>query len=180
MKNCILAPRPLTVLICVGFIITAQTCLALDPESSTLPTALTSDLRETTSLVTAIFKVLGSLAVVVGLMLLLFFLLKKYGFNKGLSATGSLINVVESRMIAPKKYIAVVEIANKCVAVGITDNSMTLLTDVDNSFINDSNAPRQKSSTVPFSGLLKKAAHARQNQSQPTGSETKNEEAANA
>nr|MBF0221634.1 flagellar biosynthetic protein FliO [Desulfobulbaceae bacterium] len=178
MKNQLLSPRPLTMLVCVGFIIKAQTCLAIDPASTTLPTTLSSDLRETTSLIAELFKVMGSLAVVVGIMLLLFFLFKKSAFNKGLSAAGSLINVVESRMIAPKKYIAVVEIANKYVAVGITDNSITLLTDLESSVLHNANRSGQKSAASPFSGMLKKATRAIQKR--PQSADSRGEEATDA
>jgi flagellar biosynthetic protein FliO len=150
------------ILFTLGVILTAQWCLALEPNTA-MPSPLANDLRETTSLMAAIFKVTGSLAVVIGLMLLLFFLFKKFGLNKGLSAGGSLINVLESRLVAPKKYVAIIEIASKCVAVGITDTNITLLTELDSSADGSITNPGRKKETASFPSLLKKAAQSTRN-----------------
>jgi flagellar biogenesis protein FliO len=114
---------------------------------------------------TAIFKVTGSLTLVIGIMLLLFFLFRKIGLNKGLSQSGSLINVLESRLVAPKKYVAIIEIASKCVAVGITDNSMTLLTEIDSPPGGSTASTRPKKEAFSFPGLLKQATQSIQNKS---------------
>ena len=180
MKTRLISHKALSCLFTFGILWTAQTCLALEANTNVVPSPLTNDLRETTSLVTAIFKVMGSLATVVGLMLLLFFLFKKFGFNKGLSRSGSLIKVIESRLVAPKKYIAIVEIADKCVAVGITDNSITMLTDVDSTFAENSKNSKNHDEAPSFTGLLKKATHSIQNKSGVEGKETRTKEANNA
>lgn len=142
--------------------LTASNCLAFDPDTVGTKPALAHDLRETTSLITAIVKVTGSLAVVVGLMLALIYLLKRSGFGKGVAPTGSLITVLESRMVAPKKYIAIVKIADKNVALGITDQTITMLTDVDLS--KEASNPVQATGdkdAASFSGLLRRASGAR-------------------
>jgi len=82
------------------------------------------------SLLAAIVKVFGSLLVVVGLMLLILYGIKRSGFGSGRSRGGSAIAVLETRMVAPRKYIAIVEIAGKCLAVGITEHNINLLADL--------------------------------------------------
>ncbi len=85
---------------------------------------------------------------------------KKAGINKGLRDT-SLIRVLDNKMVAPKKYIAIVEIAGKTVSLGVTDHNINLLTEIDPSALNalPSNSTLSSSSSLPlkFSGLLAKA-----------------------
>ena len=83
-----------------------------------------------TSLLAAIAKVFGSLLVVVGLMLVLLYFIKRAGIGSGRSRGGSAITVLETRMVAPRKYIAIVEIADKCLALGITEHNINLLADL--------------------------------------------------
>ncbi len=89
---------------------------------------------ETMTLVVAIVKVVGSLAVVVGLMLVAMHFVKKLGIGRAMLQSGKLIEVIDSRMIAPKKYVAVVRIADECVALGVTDQQITLLAKVNDRF----------------------------------------------
>lgn len=107
----------------------ALLCLAAATAGAAEPAALPSPATgQTMSLLTAILKMAGSLAVVVTLMFLLLYFLKKTGLNQGGGRAGSLIRVMDTRMIAPKKYIAIVEIADQCLAVGITEHNINLLT----------------------------------------------------
>ncbi len=88
-------------------------------------------LKETAGLVSAIAKVFGALAVVVALMMLLVIIIKKLGLSNGLTKTGTSIKIIETRMVAPKKYIAIAQIAGKHLALGITDNNINLLTELN-------------------------------------------------
>jgi flagellar biosynthetic protein FliO len=119
-----------------------------------------SGYSETASLISAIFKVVGSLAVVVALMVVFIYLLKKTGINRGLREN-SLIQVLETKMVAPKKYIAIVEIAGKAVSLGVTENNITLLTEVEPSRLSGLNSPLGASSSTSlpqqFAGFLAKA-----------------------
>lgn len=116
---------------------------------------------ETLTLVIAIVKVVGSLAVVVGLMLLAMHFVKKLGIGRAMLQSGKLIDIIDSRMIAPKKYVTVVKIADECVALGVTDQQITLLANVDGHFQKDgedsSTAPRQKN-RPSFASALERAA----------------------
>lgn len=87
-------------------------------------------MSETTSLMTAIAKVTGALIVVIGLMLLLLHVIKRSGLGSGGGRSGSAITVLETRMVAPKKYITIVDIAGQCLALGVTDHTITRLADL--------------------------------------------------
>lgn len=86
------------------------------------------DKSEMLTLFSAIAKVAGSLGIVVGLMFLVVYMFKKVGMGKTGISNSSLIRVMDTRMIAPKKYVAVLQLADEFVAVGVTDESINLLT----------------------------------------------------
>ncbi|MBU0484020.1 MAG: flagellar biosynthetic protein FliO [Proteobacteria bacterium] len=119
---------------------------------------LTSQVRETASLFGAIMKVTGALAIVVGLMMLVIWLIKKAGLGQGSSQHGSLISILDTRMIAPKKYVAVLDIAGEFVVVGITDQNINLLSKLDKITLPEKPAEKTGAKTASFSGLLDRAA----------------------
>jgi flagellar biosynthetic protein FliO len=116
---------------------------------------------ETLTLIIAIVKVAGSLAVVVGVMLLALHLVKKLGIGRAMLQSGKLIDVIDSRMIAPKKYVALVRIADECVALGVTDQQITLLTRVSDHFQNadqNGSSTHERKNRSSFAAVLEKAA----------------------
>ena len=157
---------------CIGgraclFVSLTVCCLVNEPA---LAAAATSP--ETPSLLSAIVKVFGSLLVVVGLMLVLLYFIKRSGLGSGQGRSGSAIAVLETRMVAPKKYIAIVEIADKCLAIGITDHNINLLADL---------GPEAKSSLASlmpakpgasFAGLLSKSMKSWQSSASGKGAST--------
>lgn len=118
------------------------------------------DLPETGSMVLTLFKVLGSLVLVVGLMVIFAVWLKKMGLARGGLQQGSLIRVIDTKMIAPKKYIAVVQVAEERLALGITDQQITLLTPLAEGEIPPAQPAGQDEVRPPFPSLLRKAAQA--------------------
>lgn len=90
------------------------------------PTGLTGN-QETISLTMTIFKTIGSLILVVGLMLLLLFWIRKMGLARGGSSQEGLITVLDSQMLAPKKQVSVLEVAGTYLVVGLTEQQITLL-----------------------------------------------------
>lgn len=118
---------------------------------------------QTTDLVVAIFKVLGALALVVGLMVLLAFFFRKMGMANSGFRKGSLITVVDTRMIAPKKYVAVLKIGPEYVVVGITDQNISLLNKLEDSdelksLVKDTLDRPAMPLASSFASLLQKAA----------------------
>ncbi len=73
----------------------------------------------------SIIKVLAAFMVVAGVMALVFKLMRKIG-PASMSKTG-LIEVLDTKMIAQKKYISVIRIGGQDMAVAIAENNMSLL-----------------------------------------------------
>ena len=140
----------------IAFCLTSLLAVCCLANESTSVAALSSP--ENTSLLSAIAKVAGSLLVVVGLMLVLLYAIKRIGIGSSRGRGGSAIVVLETRMVAPRKYIAIVEIADKCLALGITEHNINLLADlgleVKASLSSQSAAVKPGSA---FAGLLKKS-----------------------
>lgn len=110
---------------------------------------------ETMPLALAIVKVVVSLAIVIALLVAVVGLLRRSGFGQATVKAGRLIKVLETRMIAPKKYVAVVEIGGETLALGITDQQITPLASlapIDRPFVPA--AARNQ----PFAAVLQKAA----------------------
>ena len=125
-----------------------------------IPIGLTGN-QETLSLTTAIFKTLGSLIIVVGIMLLLLFWIRKMGLVRGGSRQAPLITVLDSQMLAPKKQVNVLEVAGTYLVVGLTEQKITLLATLD---ANDrlTEAAHSRKTLTPldasFASLLNKAS----------------------
>lgn len=114
--------------------------------------------QTTSGLAMAILKVCGALAVVVGLLILTLRLLRKMGFGNTTMRNGGLIRILDTRMIAPKKYVTVLEIAGQNLALGVTDHQITLLAHLDPQPESQRESAREpKSPTSSFANLLKKA-----------------------
>jgi len=129
----------------------AGSSLAADASGGTVQLS-----AETSSLLSAIVKVSGSLLVVVGIMLLVLYAIKRTGLGSGLGSASSAITVLETRMVAPKKYIAIVDVAGHCLALGITDHAINLLSELGPeataTLIN-----RQGPAASGFAGLLRRS-----------------------
>ncbi len=77
-----------------------------------------------------IAKMTGALALILGLMFLVVFVLRRFGLvaqgaNKGL------IEVVENRAILPKRYISLVRVAGSYFLIGSTEQGITLLGSIE-------------------------------------------------
>lgn len=96
--------------------------------ASTIPIPIDSSLPETASLVA---RTGLSLLAVVFLIWGAVQILKKFSPGAVVSSKNSHIRVLDRAHIAPKKSIYVVQIGEKALAVGISDQQMTPLTDLD-------------------------------------------------
>ncbi|MBU2539478.1 MAG: flagellar biosynthetic protein FliO [Proteobacteria bacterium] len=125
-----------------------------------IPAGLTGN-QETLSLTTTIFKTLGSLIIVVGLMLILLLWIRKMGFAGTSSGQTNLITVIDSQMLAPKKQVSVLEVAGTYLVVGLSEQQITLLTTLDaNDALKNATHSRKTFTPLPpsFASLLSKAA----------------------
>lgn len=119
--------------------------------------------KETGSLLMMSLKVIGSLGVVIGLMLLIIFWFRKMGLAKGGRKGGSLIEILDTRMVAHKKYVSVLNIGGEFMAIGISEQQINMLTTLENSeeLLNYARENKKSSSaslTSSFSSLLEKAS----------------------
>ncbi len=131
------------------FIFMASPALAAKPDSI---------INDTSGLITAVAKVSGALAIVVALMLILLYAIKKLGLGNGTIKGNSRITIIETRMVAPKKYIAIAQIAGKHMALGITDHNINLLTHLDEQDMSLSSTTSHTSRKISFAGVLQKTA----------------------
>jgi len=111
--------------------------------------------ESTQSLLSVTLKMIAALSLVVGLMLVLMVWLKKIGFGLSRQSSTSLIKVLDTRMISPKKYISVVAVGKQIVVLGITDQSVNLLTTLEEYETGDTDLQRK---VRPFAEFLNKAS----------------------
>jgi flagellar biogenesis protein FliO len=81
-------------------------------------------------LVSSGLRMLTTLSLVLGLIFLLFFGFKKYVLKNTAFGGGKLVNVLSTSFIAPKKNIALVEIAGEILVLGVSDQNISLLTNI--------------------------------------------------
>ena len=128
-----------------------------EPPVSPSVTTPVLDLAQTTSLAMTMLKVFGALLLTVGIMLLIAVWLRKLGLSRAGLRQGTLINILDTKMIAPKKYVAVVRIADKTLALGITDQQITLLSPLESCDIPGPDNGKEERRQPTFSALLGKA-----------------------
>jgi flagellar protein FliO/FliZ len=76
-------------------------------------------------------KMVSMLAVVLGIMFLLFFGFKKYVLKNTMFGGGEkLINVLGSGFLGPKKNIVLVQVADEVLVLGMSQNNISLLTNI--------------------------------------------------
>jgi len=76
-------------------------------------------------------KMISMLAVVLGIMFLLFFCFKKYVLKNTMFGGGEkLVNVLGSGFLAPKKNIVLVEVAGEVLVLGISQDNISILTNI--------------------------------------------------
>ncbi len=73
-----------------------------------------------------IVKMTGALALILGLMFLISFILRRFGLVAQ-GASKGLIEVIENRAILPKRYISLVRVAGSYFLIGSTEQGITLL-----------------------------------------------------
>jgi flagellar protein FliO/FliZ len=72
------------------------------------------------------------LLIIFGLLFGVLIVVKKYSFTLGGKRSRALnIDVINNQMILPKKYISVVRVLDKVLVLGICENNITLLKELD-------------------------------------------------
>ena len=81
-------------------------------------------------LVSSGLRMITTLSLVLGLIFLLFFGFKKYVLKNTAFGGGNLVQVLSTSFLAPKKNIALVEVAGEILVLGISDQNISLLTSI--------------------------------------------------
>ncbi len=88
---------------------------------------------DTTQILT---RMIGALAIILGLILILFYLLKIMG-RRFQRPESNLVEVICTRMILPKRYLMVVRVGSRHLLLGATDQEIRLLGKLDASEIQE-------------------------------------------
>ena len=78
-------------------------------------------------------KTLAMLCVVVGILILVLFLMRRFFFLKEGPGHGQLIKVLSSYHLTPKERIALIDVAGEKMVIGITPESITCLANIEKS-----------------------------------------------
>ena len=81
---------------------------------------------------THIFSTISALALIVGIMFALFYLMRKYGHKIGLpQVKNDNMRLLGQMPLGPKRGLALVEVEDKKFLIGVTDNSINLISKID-------------------------------------------------
>lgn len=80
-----------------------------------------------------IIRLFLSLVLIIGLIYLSLFLLKKSSLSLKKNRAGDLIQILERCYISPKKGIFIVKVGTKLLALGVTETQINLLSELDSS-----------------------------------------------
>jgi len=88
-----------------------------------------------------------ALLLVLGIILVGFYILKKYGIKWGIRGRGKpgVVSFVGHLSLGPKQGVAVVQFAGKLLVLGVTEHSINLLTETDVTDESGSNKPFEES-----------------------------------
>lgn len=115
--------HPTAFLFITAFCLTATS--AFGAESSSMGSEAVDELAP-------YFRMLWGLCIVLGVMLVLYGLFKKR-FNILAGRSGDIIQIKEIKPVMPKKSLCLVEVRGKEYLLGIGNESITLLADIDES-----------------------------------------------
>lgn len=106
------------------------------------------------SLVSSFLKMIFALAIVMGLLIGVMYVMKNFMQRQSSSPNHQgLINVLSSKYLGPKSSIVLIEIADQIIVVGISGQQMTPLARIDDPLIVEEMKGRQSQSSMsPFAG----------------------------
>lgn len=103
----------------------------------------------------ALMTMLAGLALVLGLMFGLYWLVRRFLPSVGGGAGGGM-RLVGRLPLGPRKFVALVEVAGRVLVVGVSDRGVNLLTTIDDP--SEVTAQRPAGEAQTFAGLFKRAA----------------------
>ena len=109
------------------------------------------------SVISSFLKILSALAVTLGILLVVVYLVKKImkRSRQGID-DGELIQILSVKYLSPKNSIVLVDIAGNTVALGVSNNQISLLTRIRNSESLEriEDMKRAREGRIPFSDYL--------------------------
>ncbi len=148
----------IAVTVCYAAVIGLLPAAAVGADGPPAPTAAPlTGISEAATLGFLLLKVFGALLLTLGLALLLARLLRKFGLTPAAGSQLGLITILDTKMIAPKKFVAVVRVADQTLALGVTEQQITLLGRLDSEAIVPPSAGQKSQPSTSFSALLGKA-----------------------
>jgi flagellar biosynthetic protein FliO len=96
------------------------------------------------------------LAVMMGVMYVLLYLVKKYFYSfekKG--GADSRVKILSTQSILPKKYVSVIQFNDSVYLLGVSDQSVNLIDKLDPEYLDNSESEENKSEKLNFLQLLK-------------------------
>jgi flagellar biogenesis protein FliO len=104
------------------------------------------------SMIWAILRMIFALGIVCMVLYILIKLLKRSGVaRKALPFNNSGIKLLTSQMIAPQKYISLVDIGGEILALGVSEAQITFLTKIENKAFLEKMNDLHSSKPEPFS-----------------------------
>lgn len=107
---------------------------------------------------TASIKTAGSLILILGLIVFLFYLLKKFRLNTFPMGKHPLMRLLGTLSLAPKRSLALVEICGQWFVVGVGTENISLISKVDAPTEQDRSEAVSGAGSRGFHALLKKKA----------------------
>ena len=92
-------------------------------------------MNSTPDMLSGAFQMLAALGIVLGGLLVVFYLMKRYMKRDAGGANGQLIKVIASQYIGIKKNIALVRVPGTILVVGISNDRISLLTKIEDQAI---------------------------------------------
>jgi flagellar protein FliO/FliZ len=106
--------------------------------------------------VSSTLQMLMALGIVLGGLLVVFYLLKRYAKRDAGGTKGQLIRVIASQYIGIKKNIALVEVPGTILVVGISNDNISLLTKIEDKAILEGLRQEVSGITPSFSDHLQR------------------------
>lgn len=78
-------------------------------------------------------KAFGMLCIVMAILILVLFIMKRFLYLKGNSSHGQFIKMLSFHHITPKERIALIDVVGEKIVIGITPDNITFLTKIEKS-----------------------------------------------
>lgn len=108
--------------------------------------------------VPSLARIVVALLVIVVVIYVTVFLLRRLSGNRLGGGRGKTVQVIEHTYLAPKKSVCLLKLADRAVLIGITDASITMLTELEWDSLPPEVVKKLAESPATFSGFLNDAA----------------------